>query len=162
MEFKMAEEVKIGQKFKDFLAKEGKVNDDGTLTELNLGSLRAFYKAEGVTEDLVKKCSEVQKEVDTGKLLYGTDKLAELIEAGKKDKMSKDELKALKHEIRITVPLGTNYSTITAAKDYSNPTNRDETVTHYAALKDRTKLSKSIDKDAVAFCEEKIAKLLDF
>lgn len=158
----MAEENKIGQKFKAFIAKEGKVNEDGTVTELNLGALRNFYKSEGITEDLMKKCAEVKKEVDTGRYLYGVDKLAESVEAGKKAKMSVDELKALTHEVRITEPLGTNYITITAAKDFSNPANRDETVTHYAAFRDRTKLTKSIDKDAVKFCEEKIQKLLDF
>lgn len=158
----MAEESKIGQKFKAFIAKEGKVSEDGTSTELNLSALRQFYKSEGVTEEMMKKCAAVDKEVKTGRYIYGVEKIAEAIEAGKKAKMSLEELKAITHDVKISEDNKLNYITITAAKDYSNPANRDETVTHYAAFRERTKETKAIDKDAITFCSEKIQKLLDF
>lgn len=153
----MAEE-KIGAKFKGFLAKEGKVDDN--VTDLNLSQYKDFGKDNGITEAVIKQFAEFEKEVSTGTFQYAVDKLDEAIKAAKKKGASEDELKALEHTVRLTLPNGKRYLTVKAFNETSNPANRDEKVLHYAVVRDRTKLTKAIEKTELETAEAFIKKSL--
>lgn len=153
----MAEE-KIGSKFKGFLSKEGKV--DGNVTNLTLAQYKDFGKDNGVTEAVIKQYAEFEKEVSTGAIQHAVDKLDEAITAAKKKGASEDELKALEHTVRLTLPNGIRKLTVKAFSETSNPANRDEKVVHYAVVRDRTKLTKAIDKSELEAAEAFIKKSL--
>jgi hypothetical protein len=150
---------KIGFKFKEFLAKEGKVDDNGH-TDLTLAQYKDFAKTAGVTDSIIKQMAELDKEISTGVLLHAVDKVNVDIEAAKKKGASDDELKAIEHTVRVTLPNGKRYVTVKAYKESSNPSNRDAKVVHCPVVRDRTKLTKAIEKSELEAAEAFIKKSL--
>lgn len=150
---------KIGSKFKEFLAKEGKVDDNGH-TDLTLAQYKDFAKTAGVTEAIVKQMADLEKEISTGVFLHAVDKVNADIEAAKKKGASDDELRAIEHTVRVTLPNGKRYMTVKAYNESSNPVNRDEKVVHCAVVRDRTKLTKAIEKTELDEAEAFIKKSL--
>lgn len=149
---------KIGSKFKAFLDKEAKTEDD--VSSITLAQLKDFGKAEGVTEAVMKQVTEFENEYANGALQYATDKLAEAITEAKKKGESEDALKNLTHTVKITLPTGKREIRVTACKEFSNPTNRDEKVERFAYVLDATKITRSIDKEVLKSEEDRIKKLL--
>ena len=159
----MAEE-KIGAKFKGFLAKEGKVVSEGKnagiITDINLSQYKAFGKECGITESVIKQVAGFEQEISTGAFQYAIDKLGENIDEAKKNGASEEELKKLTYTVRITLPNGTRRITAMAFSENSNPANRSEKVIHYGNIRDRTKLTRAIEKSVTTEAESFIKKKL--
>lgn len=157
--YKMSE--KLGAKFQAFLEKEAKLEKDkDDVSTITLGQFKEFAKSEGIPEAVLKQVTEFENEYANGALWYASNKLADSIEAAKKNGVSGEALMKLSHRVKIALPTGKREITVTACKKFPNPQDRENDILKFARVDDETTITRAIDKDAFKSEEERIKKLL--
>jgi hypothetical protein len=145
----------VGKTFAEFLKERG--TEEGNTTSLTLKDYREFLNSQGINKDIQDKYADVQKEVNTGVMMFNAQRLEKIVKETIK-KEGKEEAAKCAVNTRITTPTGTRNVRTIASKTYPIP-GKDTTCTKYAVVQDNIKETRAVDKDAVAKMEADMAKL---